>query len=183
MFQIVLSCFWCNWIFFEYGRNFWIPSRYVPHYNFGGCSCFMMKESVSLVWPMCSRVRVVSSLVILLKSVFFLLIWVLFGRACGYFGSMIYFVSILLIWIFSQLYDFPGFLYSVVSGMIWSFCYALVWIFTPLLCIHTYIHTYIKVKLVTVVEGDPKAPFSIATTPRVLLFSLDCSTLPLIRNL
>ena len=25
---------------------------------------------------------------------------------------------------------------------------------------------YIKVKLATVVEGDPKAPFSIATTPR-----------------
>ena len=38
--------------------------------------------------------------------------------------------------------------------------------------------------LATVVEGDQKAPFSIATTPRpswwALLFSLDCSTLPLI---
>ena len=29
-----------------------------------------------------------------------------------------------------------------------------------------YKFTGIKVKLVTVVEGDPKAPFSIATTPR-----------------
>ena len=34
--------------------------------------------------------------------------------------------------------------------------------------IHTYIHKYIKskVKLATIVEGDPKAPISIATTPR-----------------
>ena len=38
-------------------------------------------------------------------------------------------------------------------------------------------------KLATVVEGDPKAPFSIATTSRTLLLSLDCSTLPLIRTL
>ena len=29
-----------------------------------------------------------------------------------------------------------------------------------------YIHTYIKAKLVTLDECDPKAPFSIATTPR-----------------
>ena len=38
------------------------------------------------------------------------------------------------------------------------------------------------VKLATLVEGEPKAPFSIATTPRcwrALLLSLDCSTLPL----
>ena len=42
-----------------------------------------------------------------------------------------------------------------------------------------------KVKLVTVVEGDLKAPFSIATTPGggVLLLSHDCSTLPLIHTL
>ena len=36
---------------------------------------------------------------------------------------------------------------------------------------HTYIYIYIyiyskKVKLATIVKGDPKAPFSIATTPR-----------------
>ena len=41
--------------------------------------------------------------------------------------------------------------------------------------------------MATVVEGDQKAPFSIATTPRCrgecLLLSLDCSTLPLIRTL
>ena len=40
--------------------------------------------------------------------------------------------------------------------------------------------------MLIVVEGDQKAPFSIATTPRcrgVLLLSLDCSTLPLIRTL
>ena len=47
--------------------------------------------------------------------------------------------------------------------------------------------TYIyKVKLATIVEGDSKAPFSLATTPRcrrVLLLFLDCSTLPLIRTL
>ena len=43
-----------------------------------------------------------------------------------------------------------------------------------------------KVKLTTVVEGDPKAPFSIATTLKcrgALLLSLNCSTLPLIRTL
>ena len=40
-----------------------------------------------------------------------------------------------------------------------------------------------KVKLATLVEGVQKAPFSIATTPRVLLLSRDCSTLPLIRTL
>ena len=38
-----------------------------------------------------------------------------------------------------------------------------------------------------IVEGDPKAPFSIATTPRcwgsALLHSQDCSTLPLILTL
>ena len=43
--------------------------------------------------------------------------------------------------------------------------------FIPLDClpnlIYIYIYIYIcKVKLVTVVEGDPKAPFSIATTKR-----------------
>ena len=34
--------------------------------------------------------------------------------------------------------------------------------------IYTYIYIYIHivVKLATIVEGDPKAPFSIATTPR-----------------
>ena len=43
-----------------------------------------------------------------------------------------------------------------------------------------------QVKLVIVIKGDPKASFSIATTPRcreVPLLSLDCSTLPLIRTL
>ena len=42
----------------------------------------------------------------------------------------------------------------------------------------------INKKLVTIVEGDPKAPFLIATTPRcrgrALLYSRDCSTLPMI---
>ena len=40
--------------------------------------------------------------------------------------------------------------------------------------------------MATVVDGDQKAPFSIATTLRcrgALLLSLDCSTLPLIRTL
>ena len=32
-------------------------------------------------------------------------------------------------------------------------------------CIYIYIYIYSKVKLATVVEGDQKAPFSIATTP------------------
>ena len=44
-----------------------------------------------------------------------------------------------------------------------------------------------QIKLATIVEGDPKAPFSIATTPRcrggALLHSQDCSTLPLNRTL
>ena len=30
-----------------------------------------------------------------------------------------------------------------------------------------------KVKLATIVEGDPKAPFSIATTPGLLHFTLE----------
>ena len=51
-------------------------------------------------------------------------------------------------------------------------------------CVHALI---VKVKLVTVVEGDPKAPFSIATTQRCrgrrYSFTLDCSTLPLIRTI
>ena len=50
-----------------------------------------------------------------------------------------------------------------------------------------YIYIYIyKVKLAIVVEGDPKSPFSIATTPKcrgALLLSLDPSTFPLIRTL
>ena len=37
------------------------------------------------------------------------------------------------------------------------------WTFLPTICIYMYI---CKVKLATIVEGDPKAPFSIATTPR-----------------
>ena len=32
--------------------------------------------------------------------------------------------------------------------------------------IYICIYVYVKVKLATIVEGDPKAPFSIATTPR-----------------
>ena len=45
----------------------------------------------------------------------------------------------------------------------------------------------VKSKLATLVEGDPKAPFSIATKTemygRALLLSLDCSILPLILTL
>ena len=45
----------------------------------------------------------------------------------------------------------------------------------------------VKVKLATLLEGDSKAPFSIATTPkcrgRALLHSQDFSTLPLILTL
>ena len=43
----------------------------------------------------------------------------------------------------------------------------------------TFLYNVSKVKSATIVEGDPKAPFSIATIPR----SLDFSTLPLIRTL
>ena len=43
------------------------------------------------------------------------------------------------------------------------------------------------VKLATLVEGDPKAPFSITTTPKCregrYSFFLDCSILPLILSL
>ena len=47
---------------------------------------------------------------------------------------------------------------------------------------------FLTIKLCTHVvgEGDPKAPFSIASTARrrgVLLLPLDCSTLALIRTL
>ena len=43
------------------------------------------------------------------------------------------------------------------------------YIYTTHMQIRTYIYMHInvsKVKLATIVEGDPKAPFSIATTPR-----------------
>ena len=33
-------------------------------------------------------------------------------------------------------------------------------------CVTSCVGNIVKVKLATVVEGDPKAPFSIATTPR-----------------
>ena len=36
---------------------------------------------------------------------------------------------------------------------------------TVCVCIYIYIYIYSKVKLATIVEGNPKAPFSIATTP------------------
>ena len=36
----------------------------------------------------------------------------------------------------------------------------------PLKVIYTQTYMYLKIKLAFVVEGDPKAPFSIATTPR-----------------
>ena len=45
------------------------------------------------------------------------------------------------------------------------------------------VFNYLCSKLVTVVEGDQKPPFSIATSLRALLLSLDCSTLPLIHTL
>ena len=45
----------------------------------------------------------------------------------------------------------------------------------------------LKVKLATVVEGDPKTPFLLATTLRCrgrrYFFSLDCYTLPVIHTL
>ena len=46
--------------------------------------------------------------------------------------------------------------------------------------LYIYIYIYISSKLATIVEGDPKAPF---LSRRVLLFSLDCATLPLIHTL
>ena len=47
---------------------------------------------------------------------------------------------------------------------IYTYIYAYIYTYTYLhknIPIYTY-----KVKLATIVEGDPKAPFSIATTPR-----------------
>ena len=40
------------------------------------------------------------------------------------------------------------------------------WITLFFFFLYIYIYIYIKVKLATIVEGDPKAPFSIATTSR-----------------
>ena len=52
---------------------------------------------------------------------------------------------------------------------------------------HSNILKIVKVKLATLVHGNKKAPFSIATTlmcrGRVLLLFLDCFTLPLMRTL
>ena len=50
------------------------------------------------------------------------------------------------------------------------------------ICIYIYIIIYIYIKLETVVKGERKAPFSIATL-RTPLLSLNSSTLPLIRAL
>ena len=54
------------------------------------------------------------------------------------------------------------YIYIYVCVYIDIYIYICVYIY-----IYIYIHIYIsKVKLATIVEGDPKAPFSIATTPR-----------------
>ena len=56
------------------------------------------------------------------------------------------------------------------DGNIYVYLYIYIYIYIYInmcVCVCVYIYIYIKlVKLVTVVEGDPKAPFSIATTPR-----------------
>ena len=65
-----------------------------PHRNLGGGSSFRMKEWVNLVCPMRSRVRVVSSLLILLGSIFLSfemgctcksLLWGFFSHNCCHF--------------------------------------------------------------------------------------------------
>ena len=54
-------------------------------------------------------------------------------------------------------------------------------------CINFLCRSKVKIKLVTLVEGDQNAPFSIGTTPRCsggrYSFPLDCSALPLIHTL
>ena len=47
-----------------------------------------------------------------------------------------------------------------------SFAFARKWRLVIPLSIYIYIYIYIFVKLVTLVEGDQKAPFPIATKPR-----------------
>ena len=73
------------------------------------------------------------------------------------------------------------YIYNEIDGEVEMNRYIYIYIYTIYLSIYIYIVS--KVKLATVVEGDPKAPFSIATTPwcmggrysfpRLLHFTLD----------
>ena len=61
-------------------------------------------------------------------------------------------------------------------------------VYTEMQCVLLFIYNfiYIYIKLVTLVKGDPKAPFSIATTPswRVGRYSIPwIAPLPMIRTL
>ena len=56
--------------------------------------------------------------------------------------------------------DFLNFFFLILQDSIPS--YQVLWM---IIYIYIYIYIYIKVNLATLVESDPKAPFSIATTP------------------
>ena len=58
------------WLSFVHSIKMCLIEYWFPHGHFGGGSFLSMKESVSLVCPMRSRVRVVSSLLVLLGSSF-----------------------------------------------------------------------------------------------------------------
>ena len=65
----------------------------------------------------------------------------------------------------------------MLGGTWLDFIYKNISLSHVLISTSVYPHLYqLKVKLATIVEDDPKAPFSIATTPRALFLSLDCST-------
>ena len=60
--------------------------------------------------------------------------------------------------------------WSVISAHTNKYQYIYIYIYTHThiymgMCVCVCVCTYSKVKLATIVEGDPKAPFSIATTP------------------
>ena len=58
------------------------------------------------------------------------------------------------------------YIYLKIYMCIYIYVYIYIYIYIYV-CVSTCIYRYIKkVKLATIVEGNPKAPFSIATTPR-----------------
>ena len=68
----------------------------------------------------------------------------------------------------------------------WWYIYIYIYIYIYLSTIRLRASILLKVRLATLVEGYPKAPFSIATTPRcsgALLLPPDFAALPLIRTL
>ena len=72
--------------------------------------------------------------------------------------------------LFDNMTASTGYFVPVTLGLVWFSC--VLWhikpcgLFNAKSCYYIYIYIYIKEKLATVVEGDLKAPFSLATKPK-----------------